>query len=215
MPPVDAAARLDLPVPANPHPYLAQMARFCDGELHRTRRAELLAVLPAPDGLETAARSATAALLADRLDVMPILTSVPVAVLGQRLGCADLSVEISALCEHGVVSAALPDIARTSLLFQCRDATAALAVIALSSPVLLADAVAVLRTRREGVGLVDLAAAPYGAGRHACPGREHALALAAGMISALAGHEVAEIGPDLGRPNLRLPSYLVMGRRPG
>ncbi len=211
--PTETKQYLELPVPANPHPYLAQMARFSNDPEHKVRRDELLAVLPSPDGLEAAAYRRTLALLEDRLDVMPILTSLPVTVLAERLGCDDVSGEITLLCDRGVVSRTLPDIARTSILFQCRDATAALAVINLTTRTPLEAAVPVLRTRREGVGWIDLTAMPYGSGPHACPGMSHALALARGMVTALAGHEVLERGPDLGRPNLRLPAHLLMQRR--
>jgi 2-methylisocitrate lyase-like PEP mutase family enzyme len=61
------------------------------------------------------------------------------------------------------------------LLVQACDATAAL-IAGLSPPV--------ASTRRIGPAgdeiLIDLATTPFGAGRHACPGREHALALADG-----------------------------------
>lgn len=204
---------LELPVPANAHPYLAQMARFSNGDEHLARRQAVLAVLPSSDGLEAAAACRTTAWLGECLDVMPILMSVPVAVLGDELGCGDVSREIDLLSSSGEASGTLPDVARTSILFQCRDATAALAVIALTTGAALELAVPVLRTRRESVGWVDLSAYPYGTGAHACPGRAHALALARGMLSALAGHEVLEQGPDLGRPNLRLPAHLVMRRR--
>ncbi len=69
---------------------------------------------------------------------MPILMSVPVAVLGDELGCGDVSREIDLLSSSGEASGTLPDVARTSILFQCRDATAALAVIALTTGVALA-----------------------------------------------------------------------------
>ncbi len=107
----------------------------------------------------------------------------------------------------------LPDIARTTIRFQCRDATAALAVIGSTTSTPLEQTVPVVRTRREGVGWVDLTGAPYGAGRHAGAGRRHAHALAQGMLTALADHEVVEQGPDLGQPNLRLPASLVVQRR--
>ncbi|HTX62014.1 MAG TPA: hypothetical protein VMD28_00140 [Acidimicrobiales bacterium] len=209
----DPTRWLDLPVPAQPHPYLATMARFTNAPEHGPRRRAVLDVLPSPDGLEAAARERTETLLHDRLDVMPVLMSVPVSVLADRMGCADVGAEISLLCDEGVVSEGLPDVARTSILFQCRDATAALAAIGLTEAVTLESAVPVLRTRRDGVGWVPLTRAPFGAGDHACPGRLHALALARGMLAALAGHEVVDEGHDLGRPNLRLPAYLYMQRR--
>jgi len=71
--------------------------------------------------------------------------------------------------------------ARIGLLVQAHDATNAL--IAGRRPPVPA-------TRRIGPDgtelLVDLAATPFGAGRHACPGRDHALALAAGALGSTA-----------------------------
>ena len=206
-------ALLDLPVPPNPHPYLARMARFSNDAIHEVRRQEVLAVLPASEGLEAATFDRMTASISYELDVMPLLSSVPVAVLCAALHCCDHSEEVSLLCEEGIVSDSLPDLARTSLLFQCRDATAALAVTVLANGTSIEAAVPVTRTRREGVGWVDLSATPFGAGRHRCPGRSHALAMVRGILAALEGHEIMEEGPDVGRQNLRLPSYLIMGRR--
>lgn len=210
---LDTRVLLDLPVPPNPHPYLARMARFSNGTVHDLRRQEVLAVLPASEGLEEAASARVTASLTDELDVMPLLSSVPVAILCAALGCGDRSAEVALLCDEGIVSDLLPDLARTSLLFQCRDATAALAVTVLTGGIPVEAAVPVLHTTREGVGRVDLSDAPFGAGRHRCPGRPHALAMVRGILAALDDHQIIEEGPDLGRPNLRLPSYLIMRRR--
>lgn len=193
-------------MPTQPHPYLARMARFTDGPEHDLRRAELLAVLPAAEGLEEAAFKRAAAGLPDLVDAAPVARTVPVAVLGEVLGVGDLTRQIGALCDEGTVSDALPDLARTSVLFQCRDATAALVLMTLADGVLVEDATPVERTRRAPDLWVSLVDAPYGAGGHACPGREHALALARGVVRAFADYDVVDRGRDERRPNLRMVS---------
>jgi hypothetical protein len=208
----DPVESLELPIPAQPHPYLARMARFTNGDEHGRRRRAVVEILPSEEGLEVDAFSRTAGALEDRLDVMPILSSVPASILAERLGCGDVIEEIALLCDEGVVSEGLPDIVRTSILFQCRDATAALAVMGLTEHTLLEEAVPVRWTQRVGPGWVSLSKVPFGAGSHACPGRAHALALAAGMVAALASHRVVERGPDRGRPNMSLPRWLIMER---
>jgi hypothetical protein len=170
-------------------------------------------VLPDVAGLEEAAFKRAAIGLPDRVDAVPIARNVPVAVLGDALGVGDLTEEIGVLCDHGTVSAALPDLARTSVLFQCRDATAALVLMTLADGVPIEAAIPVERTRRAPELWVSLADAPYGAGAHACPGREHALALARGVVRAFVEYDVVERGPDEARPNLRMASRLLMQRR--
>ena len=200
-------------MPPQLNPYLARMARFTDGAEHASRRAEVLAALPPVAGLEQLAFDQTAALAMARVDVVPIARRVPVAVLGGVLGCGDLSAEIGVLCDDGVVSHGLPDLAVTSLLFQCRDATAALIVNALADAVPVERAESVVLTRREKDVWVLLADAPFGGGTHACPGREHALALARGVVRAFAGYVVVERGPYEPRVNIRVPASLIMERR--
>lgn len=126
---------LDQPMPIQPHPYLARMARFTDGPEHDLRRAEVLAVLPAIEGLEEAAFSRAAVGLPDLVDAAPIARAVPVAVLGDALGVGDLTEKIGALCDYGTVCDGLPGLAFTSVLFQCRDATTALALMTLGDNV--------------------------------------------------------------------------------
>lgn len=204
---------LDRPMPIQPNSYLARMARFTDGPEHDLRRAEVLRALPAVEGLEEAAFSRASVGLPDLVDAAPIARTVPVAVLGDALGVGDLTEKIGALCDHGTVCDGLPSLAFTSVLFQCRDATAALALMALGDDVHVEDAVPVVRTRRAPDRWVSLAETPYGAGPHACPGREHALALARGVVRAFAGYDVVERGADEQRPNLRMASRLIMQRR--
>lgn len=204
---------LILPMPPQAHPYLARMARFVDGAKHAARRDEVLAALPALAGLEETAFRLAGSLTGERVDVVPIAQDVPIVVLGEAMGVGDVSVEIGALCDTGTVSDSLPAIAITSLLFQCRDATAALITNALADGIPVELATAVVLTRRAGAVWVLLRSAPFGAGAHACPGREHALALARGVVRAFAEYDVNERGPNDRRANIRMPSRLVMRQR--
>jgi cytochrome P450 len=87
--------------------------------------------------------------------------------------------------------------ARIGVLVQACDATAGLIERAAASGIVgtvddivaatLRDDPPVLATRRlvDGeVRLVSLVGAPFGAGPHACPGREHAIAIASGVLDA-------------------------------
>lgn len=170
----------------------------------------MLSVLPNAALLEAPARRLTASLLADPIDLVPLAFSVPVAVLGDALGVGDLNEKIADLTEHGVVHSGLPDVARTSVLFQAREATAALVLTAVSEGLPPEAVTPVRRTRRAPAHWVSLAGAPYGAGAHACPGRTHALAIARGMLDALASFEVVEEGPPVRRPNMAFPSRLIL-----
>ncbi len=94
--------------------------------------------------------------------------------------------------------------ARIGLLIQACDATAGL--IGNAVPVFLRGNLAALnvvldtdppvrRTRRRIDGedvVVELAGLPFGAGPKECPGREHAVALAAGVLEALRGFRLPE-----------------------
>ncbi|WP_192907025.1 hypothetical protein [Glycomyces paridis] len=107
--------------------------------------------------------------------------------------------------------------ARIGLLVQTCEATAALigntlraktaarvaAVLGTDPPVL-----ATFRQGPDGVRVrVDLAALPFGAGAHACPGRDQALALATGVCEALRHKHVLRIEEEP-HPTLRMPSVL-------
>ncbi|MCY7413269.1 MAG: hypothetical protein LH471_09605 [Salinibacterium sp.] len=199
-------------MPAQPNSYLAEMARFSDGAEHAVRRAAVLSVLPPVSGLEDAAYRCTRHLLSERVDVVPIARSVPVAVLCHALGLGDLSTEIGALCDIGTTATTLPQVAITSLLFQCRDATAALATNAIADGIPVEKAVSVVLTRRAGDVWVLLDRAPFGEGAHACPGREHALALARGIVRAFSGYRVVQRGAHEPRPNIRMLSSLIVER---
>ena len=200
-------------MPCQPHPYLARMARFSNGPEHAARRADVLAALPPAEGLARDAYDRTVRRADGRLDVMPLLRTIPVAVLGAALAVGDLSTEIGELCDHGVIAPGLPDVAVTSLLFQCRNATAALIANALTDGLPAAEATSVVLTRRAEDTWVLLADAPFGRGAHACPGQDHALVIATAIIAALRTFEVVERGPNDPQPNVRIPAFLIMQPR--
>lgn len=197
-------------MPAQPHPYLARKARFTDGDEHPVRRD----ALPPVHGLEDAAHQRAATLATERVDVVPIARAVPVAVLGHALGVGDVTAEVGTLCDAGtVVADRLPGIAIASLLFQCRDATATLVANAFADGLPVELATSVVLARRVGDVWVLLDGAPFGGGANACPGQEHALALARGIIRAFANHVVVERGPYEPRTNIQMPSRAVRERR--
>lgn len=99
------AEALALPMPPQPHAYLARMARFTNGSVHSARRAELLAVLPPVEGLEDAACSLTAGQLRDRLDVVPLARAIPVIALGEAPGVGANMAVPSSLVMRRVTSA--------------------------------------------------------------------------------------------------------------
>lgn len=251
----------------------ATMARFSDGAAHARRRAIAVAALAglAPERARDRADELTAAALAGRaeVDVGDLAARVPVRVLAEAMGWEAGAIDeaVALLCarlaprrddparpDPGTVLARFRDAVGTldertvnevAVLFQARDATAAL--IAVAAPrvldgtrraVTVADVLAADRAepvvhttgRRTLADLplgavtipagstvvVALAAATratddatwsFGAGRHACPGRELALAIAAGLLTAL-GRCGARVGQPVAydpRPNLRLP----------
>jgi cytochrome P450 len=122
--------------------------------------------------------------------------------------------------------------ARIGLLVQTCDATAGLignAVLTMLRADRRADEIVagtlrwdppVRATRRLAAGTVvtiDLEASgfPFGSGHHRCPGREHAVAIAEGVIEAVRGCRLVE--PYLEyepSPVLRIPARLVLSRRP-
>lgn len=118
--------------------------------------------------------------------------------------------------------------ARIGLLVQACDATAGLvgnAVLAHLDRDRTADETVaetlrtdppVRRTRRlvvasGAVVAVDLTEHPFGSGPHACPGHEHAIAIATGILDAVRGWRLAdgeiEYEPS---PNLRVPTRLEL-----
>jgi len=171
----------------------SSVARFSSGAAHRRRRALAVAELASvdPDRLRLRA--------AERGDG-------PVEVLAEALGlpadvAADVALVAKAYQPHtavteeadravarlveacgGVADEATAN--RIGLLVQACDATRALVANTVAGrtdpPVPLTRRVAPDGTLVE----VSLAEAPFGSGPHACPGREHALALAAGLVEA-------------------------------
>ena len=166
----------------------------------------------------------TLAHTADPVDVISaIARPVPVGVLAQALGVhSDLTPAVAAAARSyqphtastgeadaavGVLVTAFggvadePTAARIGLLVQACEATAGLIGGALamgSVDAALRRDPPVRRTRRMLGGReihLDLAALPFGAGRHACPGREQAIAIATGVVDALRASRSARRGP--------------------
>ncbi|MGY0072004.1 hypothetical protein ACWZEH_35810 (plasmid) [Streptomyces sp. QTS137] len=185
------------PVPDSPPGGVAwlrsSVARFSSGAAHRRRRVLAVAELASvdPDGLRLRA--------AERGDG-------PVEVLAEALGLpADVAADVAVVARSyqphttiteeadravarlvgacgGVADEATAN--RIGLLVQACDATKALVAHTVAGR---ADApVPVTRRVAPDGTLVDvsLAEVPFGIGPHACPGREHALALAAGLVEA-------------------------------
>jgi cytochrome P450 len=150
----------------------------------------------------------------DPVDVMSVVARpVPVGVLADSLGVdADLTPAVTAAArcyqphtaaDHAADAAVAtlvaafggaadePTAARIALLVQACDATAGLiggAILAGSVDAALRRDPPVRRTRRVRDGRevhLDITALPFGAGRHRCPGREHAVAIATGVLDAL------------------------------
>jgi cytochrome P450 len=239
-----------------------RMARFSDGDEHRRRRAHVLDLLPPTDGLQEAARTRTARELGPAdgvVDAMHLARTVPVTVLAAAIGAGDVATLVGELCDalapsllperpsgdaaakalRDTVAAAKPwdadqvD-AAISLLFQARDATAALIGGALlrdgQAPTQCTWRVAAQDVSLGGatvsagervwvlLGAVPEATPPmtFGRGPHACPGSAHALAVAQGVVEAFLadGWRVLPGQPMRWdpRPNLRVPAQVLMER---
>ncbi|MCM6778349.1 hypothetical protein NDR87_33270 [Nocardia sp. CDC159] len=183
----------------------ATVARFCDGPDHRRRRALILAELrrlsldrlrerarelacePHPQvqalaeamGLPAVSAQTVAIAASGYLPPAPVTPAVDRAVADLVRACGPAADEMTA--------------ARVSILIQACAATAALIERArvADAPDALTEVLRtdppVRRTRRLVDGIVteiDLTTMPFGAGPHECPGRSHALALAAGVLEA-------------------------------
>jgi cytochrome P450 len=177
----------------------------------------------------------------DPVDVMSaIARPVPVGVLASALGVhSDLTPAVAAAARSyqphtandGAADAAVaalvtafggaadePTAARIGLLVQACDATAGLvgaAILAGSVETALRRDPPVRRTRRVLGGRevhLDLTALPFGAGPHRCPGSEHAVAIAIGVLDALRGWRVVP-GPVDYEPAPRVPVRMLMTRR--
>lgn len=246
---------------------VSRMARFSDGDEHVRRRALVVDLLPAVDGLREVAQARTADELGHPggvVDAMRLARTVPVAVLAAALGAGNVTALVGELCD-ALAPSLLPERppgddaalalrdavaaagawgdeqvdAVVSLLFQARDATAALIGGALlhDGQVLAGPAPAqcTLRVASQDAPLgeatvpagervwVLLGAVPdasppmtFGRGPHACPGAAQALALAHGVVDALtAGGWRLVPGQPVQwepRPNLRVPAQVLVER---
>jgi hypothetical protein len=153
--------------------------RFCDGDAHARRRALAEQVI-AQIGRPPRSSSPTAALL-EALGLAPGLESDVAAVALVYQPHVPVPPEVDAAADRLV--AACGGRTEESAARVCVLVQAHAAVLALIARLRAADgAPAVPVTRRiapEGREiLVDLAAAPFGAGRHVCPGQALALYLA-------------------------------------
>ncbi|MGW0251246.1 hypothetical protein ACWDYH_31920 [Nocardia goodfellowii] len=201
----------------------AQVPRFSNGAEHRRRRALVLAELDRldPSALRIAARTAEGPLahvqvLADALGLRGISVAAVKLVAAHYQPHIPASPEAdAAVAEFVAACGGVADettAARISLLVQACPATAALlanvrtvhvtehdwATNALEST--LAHRPPVPRTRRLVDGNlveVDLTrdGLSFGAGPHMCPGRAHALAIAAGILEAAPPHISDPAGP--------------------
>jgi hypothetical protein len=153
--------------------------RFCEGEPHARRRAlteRVIALIGRPERL-----SSPAATLLAAMGLPPGLESDVAVVAQAYLPHAPVPPEADAAADRLVTSCGgrtEESAARVCVLLQAHAAT-----LALIARIEAGDgALAVPTTRRIAPDghevLVDLAAAPFGAGRHACPGQALALYLA-------------------------------------
>lgn len=202
----------------------ALMARFSTGTEHRRRRGLVVRELSRIDAGQARRLSRERTLErirrapGGRVDIMGALARrVPVGAL-------------AAMLRRHHPATDDPEVAanRLGILIQARDATAGLIgnsiLLAFTThqgvPVeaLLAETLRVdppvRNTARFGEGtrfVVDLASAglPFGAGAHACPGRDLAMAIAAGVVEVvLTGRLLTPVAEYEDWPNLRIPVRL-------
>jgi len=153
--------------------------RFCEGEAHARRRVLVERVI-AQIGCPERSTSPTAALLG-AMGLAPILESDVAAVASAYQPSAPVTPEADAAADRLVAACGgrtEESAARVCVLVQGHAAT-----LALIERLQAGDgAPPVPATRRIDPDghkvLVDLAAAPFGAGRHACPGQALAMHLA-------------------------------------
>ncbi|EWM16040.1 hypothetical protein [Kutzneria sp. 744] len=190
---------LDLPVP-QPAPSIAwlraMVARFSSGPDHARRRALVVAELAKidPDALR-------------RLAVSTTCTPAEVLALAMGVEAGDAVADVARAYHPHTVPDAAADLAvarlvaafggvtdeltaaRISLLVQACDSTTALVANArthssVEETLLVDPPLRSTRRVRDGeVVMVSLDGHPFGAGTHECPGREHAIALAEGILS--------------------------------
>jgi hypothetical protein len=185
----------------------ATVARFSTGDRHHRRRGLAVGLLDAVDPARLRQRAHD--LAAGGSTVTPV--DVLAEALGLAVSAADVATVAAAYHphlvsgpEHDTAVAALVDAlggvpdeltaARIGLLVQAHAATLALVANARGRApsaeeavrLALAEDPPVRVTRRVRAGEtveVDISGLPFGAGPHACPGREHAIALAVGILS--------------------------------
>jgi hypothetical protein len=199
----------DLPVPPVPDGdsgiawLRSAVSRFANGAPHARRREQVVALLSTvdPASLRSRRDAEPVEVLAKAIG-MPDVQAGDVATIARSY---HPHTAVTAEADDAVerLRAAMPDVdaaTRICVLVQAYDATARLiaaatpAVRAGASPEqaieqVLRDDQPVRTTRRllDGdVVEVDLAGLPFGAGPRACPGRDHAVALAAGALAAVA-----------------------------
>jgi hypothetical protein len=153
--------------------------RFCEGEAHARRRAQterVIALIGRPERL-----SSPAATLLAAMGLPPGLEGDVAVVAQAYLPHAPVSPEADAAADRLAASCGgrtEESAARVCVLLQAHAATLALIALLKAGD----GAPAVPTTRRVAPDghevLVDLASAPFGAGRHACPGQALALYLA-------------------------------------
>lgn len=197
---------LDVPAPTGPDAgILARTARWSNGPDHASRRSAVLDVLrevSAADAASAAGRAMAAWLCAlpyDQVDVLPVFRTIPLTVLSTLI--TDDEDDGDAV---------------TGILVQSRDATAALACARLTG----ATESPVRWTKRVDAGVVvsvPLSASTwFGAGAHACPGRELATAMADAMAEAVLERWApvpVTVVDDPALPHLRLPLEVLVERR--
>jgi hypothetical protein len=187
----------------------ATVSRFAEGETHARRRALIEAHLSEldPVALRAAARERRRSVAADDVPYLPVaVLAAATGVAAQDVAEAVVAVRVVAAAYHPGTDAPGADAAlarlidllptgepeavaqHVALLVQACEATAALVRGGLARPLdeVLRDAPPVRATRRldpDGrLVEIPLDGHPFGAGPRACPGREHALALAAGVV---------------------------------
>jgi cytochrome P450 len=203
-----AAGDLAAAARARTEAWLSIRTSRCDGMVlaRRVPVAVLAAALGVPD---------------DRVDEVVNRVATVVGAVAPRAGPAPVG-PAAADAAVRALDALLPGAtAALSILFQAHDATAALIGNALVTGLPVADvlreAPPVRHTRRVGPGgepvVVDLAGQPFGAGTHACPGRDQAIALATGVLAGITAAGWSPVPGDVAyedRPNLRLPAHVTL-----
>ena len=185
----------------------ASVARFSTGDAHHRRRSLAITLLETidPEALRNRAHQlAAAGTDVSRVDILAEALGVPAPAGTVALVAAAYHPHLPAGPEHDAAVAALvqacggiPDeatAARIGLLVQAHAGMTALIDKARGRDADADTAVArtltedppVPRTRRVHNGQtveLDLGGLPFGAGPHACPGREHAIAIVAGILA--------------------------------